>query len=41
VVTPEFLGAGRYQVNVGGHRFPATVSLRAPFDPAGTRVRDA
>ena len=39
VVTPEFLAAGRYQVNAGGDRFPATVSLRPPFDPAGTRVR--
>jgi glycine cleavage system aminomethyltransferase T len=41
VVTPEFVGAGRYQVNVGGDLFPATVSLRPPFDPASTRVRDA
>jgi glycine cleavage system aminomethyltransferase T len=40
VVTREFLDAGRYQVNVGGDLYPATVSLRPPFDPAGTRVRD-
>jgi 4-methylaminobutanoate oxidase (formaldehyde-forming) len=39
VVTREFLDSGRYQVNAGGDRFPATVSLRPPFDPAGTRVR--
>ena len=41
VVTPAFLGTGRYQVNAGGDLFPATVSLRPPFDAAGTRVRDA
>jgi 4-methylaminobutanoate oxidase (formaldehyde-forming) len=40
VVTREFLDAGRYQVNAGGDLFPATVSLRPPFDPAGTRVRE-
>ncbi len=41
VVTREFLDAGRYEVNAGGDLYPATVSLRPPFDPAGTRVRDA
>jgi glycine cleavage system aminomethyltransferase T/glycine/D-amino acid oxidase-like deaminating enzyme len=39
VVTPEFLGTGRYQVNAGGDLYPATVSLRPPFDPASARVR--
>ncbi|HEY5351757.1 MAG TPA: FAD-dependent oxidoreductase [Streptosporangiaceae bacterium] len=39
VVTPGFLGTGRYQVNAGGDLYPATVSLRPPFDPSGTRVR--
>ncbi len=39
VVTPEFLRTGRYQVNAGGDLYPATVSLRPPFDPAGARVR--
>jgi len=39
VITPEFLRTGRYQVNVGGDRYPATVSLRPPFDPSGARVR--
>jgi 4-methylaminobutanoate oxidase (formaldehyde-forming) len=39
VVTPDFLRAGRYEVNVGGELWPASVSLRPPFDPAGTRVR--
>jgi glycine cleavage system aminomethyltransferase T/glycine/D-amino acid oxidase-like deaminating enzyme len=39
VITPEFLRTGRYQVNAGGDVYPATVSLRPPFDPAGARVR--
>jgi 4-methylaminobutanoate oxidase (formaldehyde-forming) len=39
VVTPESLRTGRYQVNVGGDRYPAVVSLRPPFDPGGARVR--
>jgi 4-methylaminobutanoate oxidase (formaldehyde-forming) len=39
VITPEFLRTGHYQVNAGGDLYPATVSLRPPFDPAGTRVR--
>ena len=41
VVTPEFLRTGRYEVNAGGDVHPATVSLRPPFDPSGTRVRAA
>ena len=38
-VTPEFVRAGRYQVNAGGDLYPATVGLRPPFDPAGHRAR--
>jgi 4-methylaminobutanoate oxidase (formaldehyde-forming) len=41
VITPEFLRAGSYQVNAGGDLYPATVSLRPPFDPASTRIRPA
>jgi glycine cleavage system aminomethyltransferase T/glycine/D-amino acid oxidase-like deaminating enzyme len=41
VITPAFLRAGRYQVNAGGDLYPATVSLRPPFDPSGARVRPA
>ncbi|HEX3387803.1 MAG TPA: hypothetical protein VHT94_02085 [Streptosporangiaceae bacterium] len=41
VVTREFLATGRYEVNAGGDIYPATISLRPPFDPAGTRVRDS
>ncbi|MGO9294141.1 MAG: GcvT family protein [Streptosporangiaceae bacterium] len=40
-VTPDFLRAGRYQVNVGGELTSATVHLRAPYDPDGSRVRGA
>ncbi|HUZ36295.1 MAG TPA: FAD-dependent oxidoreductase [Streptosporangiaceae bacterium] len=39
VVTADYLRAGTYQVNVGGDIHPATVHLRPPYDPAGTRVR--
>jgi glycine cleavage system aminomethyltransferase T len=39
VVTPEFVRAGSYQVDVGGRIAGVSVSLRPPFDPAGERVR--
>ena len=39
VVTPAYLREGSYQVNIGGDIRPATVHLRPPYDPAGTRVR--
>ncbi|HEV2451619.1 MAG TPA: FAD-dependent oxidoreductase [Streptosporangiaceae bacterium] len=39
VVTADFARAGRYQVNVGGTLYAATISLRPPFDPSGERVR--
>jgi glycine cleavage system aminomethyltransferase T/glycine/D-amino acid oxidase-like deaminating enzyme len=39
VVTRELIRSGRYQVDVGGQLVSATVSLRPPFDPAGTRIR--
>jgi 4-methylaminobutanoate oxidase (formaldehyde-forming) len=39
VVTPDVARAGRYQVNVGGDLYDATVTLRPPFDPAGDRVK--
>src|SRR5262249_4729145 len=38
VLTPDLVRAGEYQVNVGGRLYPAAVSLRPPFDPAGDRV---
>jgi 4-methylaminobutanoate oxidase (formaldehyde-forming) len=39
VLTPDLVRAGEYQVNVGGRLYPAAVSLRPLFDPAGDRVR--
>jgi 4-methylaminobutanoate oxidase (formaldehyde-forming) len=39
VVTAGFARSGRYQVNVSGDLYPATVSLRPPFDPAGDKIR--
>src|SRR5690242_8276802 len=38
-LTPDLVRAGEYQVNVGGRLYPAAVSLRPPFDPAGDRIR--
>ena len=35
----EWLGRGRYQVAIGGERYDADLSLRPPYDPAGTRIR--
>ena len=39
VLTPDDVRAGRYQVNIGGQLYPATVHLRPPFDPAGHRIK--
>ena len=38
-VTAEYIGAGRYEVNVGGRVHRATVGLKAPFDPTNERIR--
>jgi len=35
----EWAGSGAFAVNVGGSVRPATVSLRAPYDPDNARVR--
>lgn len=37
-VTPEFILAGRYEIDVSGRRYPATPHLRAPYDPERTRI---
>ena len=34
-----WLEAGRYEIDLAGERFAAQVSLRAPYDPEGARVR--
>lgn len=38
-LTPEWLGSGRYEVDVGGRRFPVTVTTRALYDPTHERIR--
>jgi 4-methylaminobutanoate oxidase (formaldehyde-forming) len=38
-VTAAFARTGVYQVNVAGELVLATAGLRAPYDPAGSRVR--
>jgi len=38
-VTAEWIGAGRYEVEVAAERTPARVSLRPFYDPTGARVR--
>jgi glycine cleavage system aminomethyltransferase T/glycine/D-amino acid oxidase-like deaminating enzyme len=39
-ITPSFLASGTYVIDVACERVGATLHLRAPHDPAGTRVRD-
>jgi 4-methylaminobutanoate oxidase (formaldehyde-forming) len=34
-----WIDAGRYEIDLAGERFAAQVSLRAPYDPEGTRVK--
>lgn len=38
-VTDDWVKAGRYEVNVGGALYPVTVSLKAIYDPAHSRIR--
>ncbi|MET0698253.1 MAG: FAD-dependent oxidoreductase [Mycobacterium sp.] len=38
-VTPDWVTAGRYEVNVGGQLYPITVSLKAIYDPGNARIR--
>ena len=38
-VDPRWVAAGDYEVNVGGTHHPITVSLKAIYDPANTRIR--
>jgi 4-methylaminobutanoate oxidase (formaldehyde-forming) len=38
-VSEEWIGAGRYEVEVAAERIPARVSLRPFYDPPGARVR--
>jgi len=38
-VDPQWIGSGRYEVDVGGTRHPITVSLKAIYDPSNARIR--
>jgi 4-methylaminobutanoate oxidase (formaldehyde-forming) len=38
-VTRDFYETGGFQVNVAGRLVPASAGLKAPYDPAGGRVR--
>jgi 4-methylaminobutanoate oxidase (formaldehyde-forming) len=38
-LSPEWIAAGRYEVEVAAERVPARVSLKAFYDPASARVR--
>jgi 4-methylaminobutanoate oxidase (formaldehyde-forming) len=35
---PEFVQAGRYEINVNGQRIGASAHLRAPYDPERKRI---
>ncbi|MFI6451327.1 FAD-dependent oxidoreductase [Streptosporangium amethystogenes] len=39
LVDAEYINAGTYQLDVAGDLLAANVSLRAPFDPAGSRLK--
>jgi len=38
-VTPDWIAAGRYELEIGTERFGARASLRPPYDPGNARVR--
>jgi glycine cleavage system aminomethyltransferase T/glycine/D-amino acid oxidase-like deaminating enzyme len=38
-VSPEWLAAGHYELEVAAQRIPARLSLRPFYDPAGARIR--
>jgi glycine cleavage system aminomethyltransferase T len=37
-VSAEFIRSGHYEINVNGTRVPATVHLKAPYDPERERI---
>ena len=39
VVSPDWINEGSYELNVGGRHTPATVSLKALYDPSNERIR--
>jgi 4-methylaminobutanoate oxidase (formaldehyde-forming) len=38
-VTPDWLAAGTWELDIAGTRYPAEVSLRPMYDPTSARVR--
>ena len=38
-ITPAWLAAGTWKVEVAGVRYPAVTSLRPLYDPAGDRIK--
>ena len=38
-ITPDWIAAGGWEVEVAGQRLDATASLRAPYDPTNARIR--
>lgn len=38
VVTKDYLTNGKYEIEVMGNRYDATLHLRSPFDPQGQRI---
>ena len=38
-IDPAWLEGGRFEVDLAGTRFAAKVSLRAPYDPTGARIK--
>jgi 4-methylaminobutanoate oxidase (formaldehyde-forming) len=38
IVTPDFVRAGRYEIDIAGERVPATASLTPLYDPTNARV---
>jgi heterotetrameric sarcosine oxidase gamma subunit len=35
----DYVGSGRYEIDLAGERVPATVHLKAPYDPRSERVK--
>ena len=40
LVTPDFIAAGRFEIEIAGTRVPAWATLKPFYDPAGWRLRD-
>lgn len=38
-ITPDFIDAGRYEIEIAGRRFAARASLKPMYDPAGRRIK--